>query len=112
MSGADSNVSNIGLSRVEGRSDPDDYVDIESGGCGHDYVHVYIIQNSLCRMSYSLWYVKIDPFQNQNLSTSLERPYKKLLNACFSFEICLSKHSYTRKFLCTCSQYQPLLAMV
>ena len=30
---------------------------------------------------------KIDPFQNQYLSTSLERPYKKLLNACFSFEI-------------------------
>ncbi len=34
-----------------------------------------------------LWYVKIDPSQNQNSSTSLEKPYKKLLNPCFSFEI-------------------------
>ncbi len=38
-------------------------------------------------MPMSLWYVKIDPFQNQDLSTSLESPYKELLNACFSFEI-------------------------
>ena len=40
---------------------------------------------------YSLWYVKIDPSQNQNLIISLERPYKELLNALISFEIC---HSY------------------
>ncbi len=31
MSGGDSNISNIGLCRVEGRTDPDDYLDIESG---------------------------------------------------------------------------------
>ena len=30
---------------------------------------------------------KIDSSQNQDLSTSLERPYKELLNALFSFEI-------------------------
>ncbi len=41
-------------------------------------------------MNYSLWYIKIDPPQNQNLTTSLELPYKELLNACFSFEICHS----------------------
>ena len=40
---------------------------------------------------YSLWYVKIGPSQNQDLSTSLERPYKDLLNALFKFEI---RHSY------------------
>ncbi len=34
---------------------------------------------------------KIDPSQNQDLSISLERPYKKLLNALISFEICYSK---------------------
>ncbi len=44
-------------------------------------------QKSLCSMSYSFWYVKIDPSQNQDLSTSLERSYKELLNASFSFEI-------------------------
>ena len=45
-------------------------------------------KKSLYSMGYnSLWYVKIDPSQNQDLSTSLERSYKKLLNACFSFEI-------------------------
>ena len=38
-------------------------------------------------------YVKIDPSQNQDLSTSLERPYKELLNACFSFETC---HSFLK----------------
>ena len=38
-------------------------------------------------MGYSLWYVKIDPSQNQDLSTSLERPYRELLNALISFEI-------------------------
>ena len=32
-------------------------------------------------MGYSLWYVKIDPSQNQDQSTSLERSYKELLNA-------------------------------
>ncbi len=37
-------------------------------------------------MGYSLLYVKIYPSQNQNLSTSLERPYKELLNALISFE--------------------------
>ena len=37
--------------------------------------------------AYSLWYIKIDPSQNQDLSTSLERPYKELLNALISFEI-------------------------
>ena len=31
--------------------------------------------------------VKIEPSQNLNQSTSLERSYKELLNACFSFEI-------------------------
>ena len=35
----------------------------------------------------SLWYVKIDSSQNQDLSTSLERSYKELLNALISFEI-------------------------
>ena len=42
-------------------------------------------RKSLCSMS--LWYIKIEPSQNQDLSTSLENPYKELLNACFSFEI-------------------------
>ncbi len=41
----------------------------------------------LCSMGYSLWYVKIDPSQNQDLSTSLERPSQQLLNALISFEI-------------------------
>ena len=36
---------------------------------------------------YSLWYVKIEPSHNIEQSTSLERSYKELLNACFSFEI-------------------------
>ena len=45
-------------------------------------------QNSLCSIGYSLWYVKIDPSQNMDQSTSLERSYKELLNTCFSFEIC------------------------
>ena len=44
-------------------------------------------KNSFCSMGYSLWYVKIDPSQNQDLSISLERPWKKLLNAIFGFEI-------------------------
>ncbi len=35
----------------------------------------------------SLWYVKIDPSRNQDLSISLKRPYKELLNALFNFEI-------------------------
>ena len=38
-------------------------------------------------MGYTLWYVKIDPSQKQDLSTLLESPYKELLNARFSFEI-------------------------
>ncbi len=37
-------------------------------------------QKSHCSMGYSIWYVKIDSSQNQDLSTSLERPYKELLN--------------------------------
>ncbi len=52
-------------------------------------------QKSLCSMGYiiiySLWYVKIDSSQNQDLSTSLERLYKELLNALISFEIRQSK---------------------
>ena len=45
-------------------------------------------KNSLCSMGYySLWYVKIEPSQNQDLSTSLKRPYKELLNALISFKI-------------------------
>ncbi len=36
---------------------------------------------------YSLWYVKIEPYQNQDLSTSLERSYKELLDALISFDI-------------------------
>ncbi len=39
----------------------------------------------------SLWYIKIDPSQNQDLNTSLEKPYKKLLNALFNFQIRYSK---------------------
>ncbi len=41
-----------------------------------------------------IWYVKIGPSQNQDPSTSvtsLERPYKELLNAQISFEICCSE---------------------
>ncbi len=44
----------------------------------------------LCSLGYniySLWYVKIDPSQNQDLTASLESPYKELLNALISFEI-------------------------
>ena len=37
--------------------------------------------------SMAYMYVKIDLSQNQHLSTSLERPYKELLNACFSLKI-------------------------
>ena len=48
-------------------------------------------QKSLCSMGYNLWYVKIDPSQNQDLNTSLERSYKELLNALISFEIRHSK---------------------
>ena len=44
-------------------------------------------QNSLCFMGYSLWYIEIDPYLNQDLSTSFERPYKELLNAQICFEI-------------------------
>ncbi len=47
-------------------------------------------KKTLCSMGYSLWYVKTEPSQNLNSSTSLERPYKELLNALFSFEICHS----------------------
>ena len=34
-----------------------------------------------------LWYVTINLPQNKNVSTSLERSYKELLNALISFEI-------------------------
>ncbi len=34
---------------------------------------------------------KIDSFQNQDLSTSIERPHKELLNALLNFEILHSK---------------------
>ncbi len=33
-----------------------------------------------CTQGYSLWFVKIDPSQNMDHSTSLERSYKELLN--------------------------------
>ncbi len=46
-----------------------------------------IAKNSLPSMGYNLWYVKIDPPQNQDSSISLERPYKELLNALFNFQI-------------------------
>ncbi len=35
-------------------------------------------------MGYSFWYVKIDPSQNMDLSTLLERSYKELLNIAIS----------------------------
>ena len=41
--------------------------------------------------SMGFWYVKIDSSRNRDLSTSLERSYKELLNASFSFEIRHSK---------------------
>ncbi len=34
-------------------------------------------KKSLCSMGYSLWYIKIDPSQNQDLSTSLEKRHTK-----------------------------------
>ena len=37
-----------------------------------------------------LWYVKIDPSQNMDQSTSFQRLYRELLNALISFEICHS----------------------
>ena len=37
--------------------------------------------------SMGLWYVKNDPSQNQDLSTSLERSHKELLNELISLEI-------------------------
>ena len=41
--------------------------------------------NFLCSMG--LWYVKINPPQNMDQSTSLERSYKELVNALTSSEI-------------------------
>ncbi len=38
-------------------------------------------------LQHGLWYVKIDPSQNQDLSASLETSYKELLNELISFEI-------------------------
>ena len=53
LSGGDQNVSRSGFTKVEGFSDPDDYVDIESGTiplshtlslCAHMYVvHVFLV---------------------------------------------------------------------
>ncbi len=43
----------------------------------------------------SLWCDKIDPSQNIDQSTSLESPYKELLNVLFSFEIRHSARLYT-----------------
>ena len=45
------------------------------------------LQHGLFFSKYNLWYCKTGPSQNQDLSTSLERPYKELLNELFSFEI-------------------------
>ncbi len=36
---------------------------------------------------YSLWYIKIDLSQKQNIGISFERSHKELLNALISFEI-------------------------
>ena len=47
-------------------------------------------KNPFVALAPSVWYVKIDHTQNIDLSTSLEMPYKELLNALFSFEICHS----------------------
>ncbi len=41
----------------------------------------------------SLWYIKIDLSQNQDLITLLKRSYKELLNALISFEI---RHYYLK----------------
>ena len=41
----------------------------------------------LHKWAYSLWYVQIEPSQNQDLSISLECLYKELLIALFNFEI-------------------------
>ncbi len=38
-------------------------------------------------MGFSLWYVKIYPSQNHDLSISLERPYKEVLNALINSKI-------------------------
>ncbi len=42
-------------------------------------------------MGYIFWYIKINPTQNHNSSTSLDRYYKGLLIALISFEIRHSK---------------------
>ncbi len=47
-------------------------------------VDVSIVMSTL---GYSPWYIKIDLSQNMDPSTLLERSYKELLNALFSFEI-------------------------
>ena len=41
LSGGDQNVSRAGFTKVDGFSDPDDYVDIESGTYGPLQVSVY-----------------------------------------------------------------------
>ena len=38
-------------------------------------------KNLYAAWGYSLWYVKTDPSQNQDSSTSIERPYEEALNA-------------------------------
>ncbi len=57
--------------------------------------------------TYSSWFfsqksVNFDPTKIQNLSTSFERPHKKLLNAYFSFEIGQSKLNL-QVLKCICS---------
>ena len=37
-------------------------------------------KKSLCSIGYSLWYIKINPSQNQDLNTSLEKSYEELLS--------------------------------
>lgn len=49
LSGGDQNVSQTGLMKVEGFSDPDDYVDIESG---HD-MHVMQLQLARLHINYN-----------------------------------------------------------
>ncbi len=48
-----------------------------------------IAQFRQCTQGYSLWFDKSDPSQNMDQSTSLERPYRELLNALFIFGILL-----------------------
>ena len=62
----------------------------KTNGCSVQQCHCRLRpqngQKSLWSMGYRLEYVKIDQSQNQDLSTSIERLYKELLNALFSFD--------------------------